>query len=65
MTKMTTGQVADRLQVSSQTVLRLIRAGEIKAERLTGVGKYRILEADLLDYAAKHNVTLLPEAQPK
>lgn len=65
MAKMTTGQVAQRLQVSSQTVLRLIRAGVLKAERLTESGQYRILEADLLDYVNRHEVTLLPEAELK
>ena len=65
MIKLTTGQVAKRLQVSSQTVLRLIRAGEISAERLTNSGQYRILGDELARYAASHNLTLLPEPEPK
>ncbi len=65
MKKLTTGQVADLLQVSSQTVLRLIRSGELKAERLTATGKFRVFYDELEKYAEAHNLTLLPDQEQK
>lgn len=65
MSKLTTGQAAKWLQVSSQTVLRLIWLGEIKAERLTSSGQYRILEDELDQYAKRHGLTLLPDRSSK
>jgi excisionase family DNA binding protein len=47
---MTPQEVADHLRVSSMTVYRLIRSGELRAVR---VGKaYRILEDDVDAYLA-------------
>jgi len=65
MGKLTTGQVAELLQVSSQTVLRLIRSGELKAERLTATGQFRILRDELEKYAEAHDLTLLPDQNEK
>ncbi|MDG2301606.1 MAG: helix-turn-helix domain-containing protein [Acidimicrobiales bacterium] len=53
---MTVGEVADLMRVSSMTVYRLIKAGEIRAAR---VGKsYRIREDDVDQYlASRYNQT--------
>ena len=48
---LTVGEVADLMRVSSMTVYRLIKAGEIRAAR---VGKsYRIREEDVDQYLAE------------
>ncbi len=48
---MTVGEVAGLMRVSSMTVYRLIKAGEIRAAR---VGKsYRIREEDVDQYLAE------------
>ncbi len=45
---LTAGEVADLLRVSTMTVYRLIRGGELKAVR---VGRsYRVQQVDLDDY---------------
>lgn len=45
---LTAAEVADRLRVSTMTVYRLIRGGELAAVR---IGRnYRVREADLSDY---------------
>ncbi|MBN99231.1 MAG: excisionase [Acidimicrobiaceae bacterium] len=53
---MTVSEVADLMRVSSMTVYRLIKAGEIRAAR---VGKsYRIRESDVDQYLAdRYNQT--------
>ena len=53
---MTVGEVADLMRVSSMTVYRLIKAGEIRAAR---VGKsYRIREDDVDQFlASRYNQT--------
>ncbi len=53
---MTVSEVADLMRVSSMTVYRLIKAGEIRAAR---VGKsYRIRESDVDRYLAdRYNQT--------
>ena len=53
---MTVSEVADLMRVSSMTVYRLIKAGEIRAAR---VGKsYRIRENDVDQYLAdRYNQT--------
>ncbi len=53
---MTVSEVADLMRVSSMTVYRLIKAGEIRAAR---VGKsYRIRESDVDHYLAdRYNQT--------
>ena len=58
-----TGQAAERLQFSKQTVLRLIRAGELRAERIQPGAQYRILEDDLTEYAERRGVTLSPDQE--
>ncbi len=63
MRKLTTGQAAERLQFSKQTVLRLIRAGELRAERIQPGAQYRILEDDLTEYAERRGVTLSPDQE--
>lgn len=65
MIKLTTGQVARLLQVSSQTVLRLIRSGELRGERLTATGQYRITKDELARYAQDRSLTLLPDQDEK
>ncbi|MBX3011740.1 MAG: helix-turn-helix domain-containing protein [Caldilineaceae bacterium] len=60
MIKLTTGQVAKRLQYDLRMVQRLIQSGVIKAERPTPTGQYRILEKDLVEYAEANGITLLP-----
>lgn len=65
MQKLSTGQVAKLLQVSSKSVLRLIYDGKLRAERLTEAGQYRILRDDLEKFAAERNLTLLPDQEQK
>jgi excisionase family DNA binding protein len=55
---LTTQEVAGLLQTSIYTVERLIRKGDIPAERLTPKGQYRILENALQEYAQRRGVTL-------
>jgi excisionase family DNA binding protein len=43
---LTPGDVADRCQVSTKTVLRAIHRGRLRASRLGEQGAYRIREAD-------------------
>jgi excisionase family DNA binding protein len=59
MTFLTTRQVAQMLQTSSDMVERLIRQGQIKAERLTPRGRYRIKEDSVKEYARQQGLTLL------
>lgn len=61
---LTTGQVAQQLQVTPETVRRLIEVGELKAARLTATGQYRILESDLRAYAARRDLVLANDVQP-
>lgn len=58
MDTLTTKQVAEMLKTSSDTVERLIRIGELQAERLTPRGRYRIIKQSLKDYAERYNITL-------
>ena len=53
---MTVGEVADLMRVSSMTVYRLIKAGDLRAVQ---VGKsYRIREEDINSFlASRHNQT--------
>jgi excisionase family DNA binding protein len=61
---LTTKQVAAMLQASSDTVELLIKRGELKAERLTPRGRYRIIKQSLLDYAERNHLTL-KQPQPE
>lgn len=64
MKTLTTRQVAEMLQTSGDTIERLIKSGELKAERLTTRGRYRIIEKSLADYAKRHSITLkLPQSE--
>lgn len=63
MNILTTGQAAKALQISIDTVIRLIQLGELKAERLTDTSRYRIREEDLLEYAQRKQVRLYVELQ--
>ena len=65
MRVLTTGQAAQQLQVTSETVRRLIELGERKASRLTATGRYRILESDLRAYANRRDLVLMPASQPE
>lgn len=58
MKTLTTKMVAELLQASDDTVLRLIQLGEIQAERLTPRGRYRVIEDSLIEYTKRHNITL-------
>ena len=54
---MTVGEVADLMRVSSMTVYRLIKAGDIRAAR---VGKsYRIREEDVDQFIASRHLRKL------
>ena len=59
MQKLSTSQVARALQISRDTVVRLIESGELPSERLTPTSPRRVLEKDLLEYASKHKLTLI------
>jgi excisionase family DNA binding protein len=63
MRLLTTGQAADALQTSKDTVRHLIKDGDLKAERLRKDGQFRIHEADLRAYAQRRGVVLLLDAQ--
>lgn len=62
MQVLSTGQVARRLQVSSDTILLLIKNGELRAERLPGKkSHWRIRQDALQEYVSRNGLTLLPE----
>ena len=58
MKMLTTNQVAAALGVSSDTVLRLIKLGELRSEQLLGRSPHRIPEAELLALAQRKKLTL-------
>ncbi len=59
MQKLSTGQVAKALQISIDTVVRLVKSGDLPCERLTPASPRRILEKDLIEYAQRNNLTLI------
>lgn len=61
---LTTKQVAAMLQASSDTVELLIKKGQLKAERLTPRGRYRISRQSLIDYADRNHIAL-KQPQPE
>ena len=62
----TTNWVASELQTSADTVKRLIRSGDLKAERLTPRGRYRVIKQSVIDYANKHGIVLKSsQSQPQ
>jgi excisionase family DNA binding protein len=63
MSILSTGEAAEKLQVSPDTVLRLIRSGELPASRLTPTGYWRIRQEDLEDYAKQRGVELIEAPQ--
>lgn len=58
MAVLTTKKAAELLQTSEDTIIRLIQSNELKAERLTPRGRYRIIEQSLIDYATRNGITL-------
>jgi excisionase family DNA binding protein len=60
---LTTGQAAAALQTSKDTVRRLIKASELRGERLRDDGQFRVHEADLLAYAERRGIVLQLDAQ--
>jgi excisionase family DNA binding protein len=65
MRKLTTGQAAQALHTSRDTIRRLIRTGHLKAEKFTNSAQFRIREDVLRDYAEQQGVTLTLDAQPE
>lgn len=59
MKKLSTRQVAEALQTSRDTVVRLIESGDLPCERLTPTSPRRILEKDLVEYARRNKLTLI------
>lgn len=59
MQKLSTGQVAKALQISIDTVVRLVESGDLPCERLTPTSPRRILEKDLVEYAQRNKLTLI------
>jgi excisionase family DNA binding protein len=55
---LTTKQVAALLQTSGDTVELLIKRGELKAERLTPRGRYRIIKKSVIEYADRNQIAL-------
>ena len=58
MRVLSTGEAAAALHTSRDMIRRLIKAGELKAERMTHDGHFRIIEADLPAYAQRQGVPL-------
>lgn len=65
MRVLSTAEVARELQVSRDTVVRLIDLGDLPAERLTATGHRRIRQDDLLEYAKRKGIRLLSEQEQK
>ncbi|MBX3016182.1 MAG: helix-turn-helix domain-containing protein [Caldilineaceae bacterium] len=61
MRVLSTTEVAQELQVSRDTVVRLIQIGELPAERLSSTGHRRVREEDLFEYAKRKGIKLLSE----
>ena len=62
----TTRWVAQELQTSADTVERLIKTGELNAERLTPRGRYRVIKQSVLDYAERNSIVLKSsQSQPQ
>jgi len=60
----TTNWVAEQLQTSADTVQRLIKSGELQAERLTPRGRYRVIEQSVIEYANRNGI-VLKSSQPQ
>lgn len=60
----TTRWVSEVLQTSADTVELLIKRGEIKAERLSPRGRYRISKESVMDYADRRGI-VLKSSQPQ
>jgi excisionase family DNA binding protein len=61
MRVLSTTEVAQELQVSRDTVVRLIVIGELPSERLSVTGHRRVREDDLVEYAKRKGIKLLSE----
>lgn len=65
MESMTTQQVADALGTSIDTVIRMIKGGQLKASRLRPGSPYRIRVDSLAEYANQNSIDLkLTPTQP-
>lgn len=60
---LTPAQVAEKLQVSQKTVLRLVRDGKLLAVRLDGMTRLRIRRADLERYVKRQKTTVEEAAE--
>ena len=58
METVTTQQVADALGTSIDTVIRMIKGGQLKATRLRPGSPYRIHINSLIEYAKHNNIKL-------
>ncbi|RIK33532.1 MAG: hypothetical protein DCC55_34745 [Chloroflexi bacterium] len=58
MEMLTTNQVAAALDISPDTVLLLIKAGELRSEQLRYRSPHRIPKEDLLAFAERRKLTL-------
>lgn len=61
MKMLTTNQVAAALNTSPDTVLRLIKLGELRSEQFLRGSPHRIPEAALLAFAERKQLTLYLE----
>lgn len=59
----TVATVAAALQTSEDTVLRLIRMGNIDANRLHKRGRWRVIKQSVIDYALENQLPLVWEPQ--
>lgn len=64
MQVMSTVDAAKKLQVSSDTVLGLIKSNQLPASRLSERGNWRIRREDLEIFAQERGIELL-ETEPK
>lgn len=60
---LTVAEVAQALQVSEDTVLRLLHSGVLHGERLTPRSPWRIHRKEFLRYAATNGVTVTLEPE--
>ena len=58
MDYISTQEAADELNTSGDTVIRLIKRGELEAEQLVPHGPYRIYRSSLEAYAHRRKIKL-------
>lgn len=61
----TTGEAAKRLGVHTSTVYRWCAAGHLRAHRTSQIGKWRITEESLAEYASLNSIPLLGSEKEK